>query len=250
MKIISWNVNGLRSCVNKGFFTIVEREKPDLICVQEIKSDRKSANFQLDGYEQYWNPATRKGYAGTAVFCKMKAVEYFIGINHLFADEGRICTVSYDDFYLINCYAPHARRDLTRLQYKHEFNKALSHYVCSLNKPVIICGDMNVAHQEIDLANYKVNHGNAGFTDIERQDFSDLLSYGFVDSYRFLNPDQGGVYTWWSYMKDVRARNIGWRIDYALVSQDLTSKIINANVYSDIYGSDHCPIGLEIEMER
>ncbi len=251
MKIISWNVNGIRACIDKGFIGFVKETEPDIVCIQEIKSDEASTDLMLDGYERYWNPALRKGYAGTAVYSKNKALDVRHGLNQLFIDEGRVITLSFLNFYLINCYSPHSRRDLSHLKYKHEFDIALINYVKALknDKPVILCGDMNVAHNEIDLANYKTNKGNAGFTEIERADFSQLLSIGLIDSYRMLHPRQEGAYTWWSYMKDVRKRNIGWRIDYALVSEDYAGRINEAMIYSDVLGSDHCPIGLNIEVE-
>ena len=251
MNIISWNVNGIRSCVKKGFVNFIKSVNPDIICLQEVKSDELSANLALDKYEKYWNPAAKKGYAGTAIYTKNKATEVLLGINNAFLDEGRVITLSYPGFYLVNCYSPHSRRDLSHLQYKHEFNCALNDYAQYLNgqKPVILCGDLNVAHQDIDLANYKTNKGNAGFTQNEREDFACLLSIGMIDSFRLLYPQKSGAYTWWSYKKDVRKRNIGWRIDYALISKELTPKIRDAVIYSDIMGSDHCPIGLNIDLE-
>ncbi len=251
MKIVSWNVNGIRACIRKGFVDFVKETNPDIICLQETKSDERSANLTLHGYESYWNPALKKGYAGTAIYTKIKALEMILGIDQLFLDEGRVIVLSYPKFYLVNCYSPHSRRDLNRLQYKHEFNCALSHYIQCLcrQKPVVLCGDLNVAHNDIDLANYKSNRGNAGFTEIERADFSELLSIGLIDSYRFLYPEKEGAYTWWSYMKGVRSKNIGWRIDYALLSKELSTKINEAVIYSNIMGSDHCPIGLDIDLE-
>ena len=251
MKIISWNVNGIRACINKGFVNFVKNINPDIICLQEVKSDEQSIDLILEGYEQYWNSAEKKGYSGTAIYTKRKAINSMLGMNSLFLNEGRVITLSYPMFYLINCYSPHSRRDLSHLPYKHEFNHTLTNYVQHLmtQKPVILCGDLNVAHQDIDLANYKSNRGNAGFTQIERDDFTSLLSIGLIDTYRLLYPQREGSYTWWSYMKDVRKRNIGWRIDYALISKELTPKIRDAVIYSDIMGSDHCPIGLNIELE-
>lgn len=252
MIITSWNVNGIRSCNNKGCWTdFVCKIDPDIICVQETKSDEKTANIALDGYYQYWNPAVKKGYSGTAIFSKYKASSYMCGFNDWSDTEGRVITLSYQEFYLVNCYAPHAQRDLGRIQYKHEFNCALANHLVSLKKqkPVILCGDLNVAHNDIDLQNYKTNYGNAGFTETEREDFSYLLSIGMIDSFRFLYPEQKGAYTWWSYMKDVRKRNIGWRIDYALVSSEICSQVKDAMIYSDVFGSDHCPIGIKINRE-
>ena len=251
MNIISWNVNGIRSCAQKGFVEFVNSVNPDIICLQETKADEVSANLNLVGYEQYWNPAEKKGYSGTAIYTKFRAMDALLGIDHNFLDEGRVITLEYPNFYLINCYSPHSRRDLSHLEYKHEFNCALNEYVQQLNgqKPVILCGDLNVAHQDIDIANYKSNKGNAGFTQIERDDFGCLLSTGLVDSFRLLYPQREGAYTWWSYMKDVRKRNIGWRIDYVLISREIVQKTNDALIYSNIFGSDHCPIGLDINME-
>ncbi len=251
MKIISWNVNGIKACVNKGFVNFVNKINPHIICLQETKSDAVSANLIIDGYEQYWNPAEKKGYAGTAIFTKSKAKGVLLGIDGAFLNEGRVITLSYPNFYLINCYSPHSRRDLSHLEYKHQFNCALNDYVQYLNsqKPVILCGDLNVAHQDIDIANFKTNKGNAGFTQNERDDFAYLLSTGMIDSFRLLYPQKSGAYTWWSYMKDVRKRNIGWRIDYALISKELTPKIRDAVIHSDVMGSDHCPIELNIDLE-
>ena len=251
MNIISWNVNGIRSCAQKGFVEFVNSVNPDIICLQETKADEVSANLNLVGYEQYWNPAEKKGYSGTAIYTKFRAMDALLGIDHNFLDEGRVITLEYPNFYLINCYSPHSRRDLSHLEYKHEFNCALNEYVQQLNgqKPVILCGDLNVAHQDIDIANYKSNKGNAGFTQIERDDFGCLLSTGLVDSFRLLYPQREGAYTWWSYMKDVRKRNIGWRIDYVLISREIVQNTNNALIYSNIFGSDHCPIGLDINME-
>lgn len=251
MKIISWNVNGIRACTSKGFVEFINSTNPDIICLQETKADEVSANLSLAGYEQYWNPAMKKGYAGTAVYTKFKAEDKLLGINNCFLDEGRVITLSYPNVYLINCYSPHSRRDLSRLDYKHQFNCALNNYIQNLNpqKPIILCGDLNVAHQDIDIANYKANRGNAGFTQIERNDFDCLLSADLVDSFRLLYPQKGGAYTWWSYMKDVRKRNIGWRIDYTLISRELTHRIEDSIIYSDVLGSDHCPIGLNIDLE-
>ena len=251
MKIISWNVNGIRSCVRKGFVEFVKNVNPDIICLQETKANEASANLSLDGYKQYWNPAEKKGYSGTAIYTKFKATDILLGIDNCFLNEGRVITLEYSNFYLINCYSPHSRRDLSHLEYKHEFNCALNNYVQHLNdqKPIILCGDLNVAHQDIDLANYKSNKGNAGFTQVERDDFDHLLSSGLVDSFRLLHPQKEGAYTWWSYMKDVRKRNIGWRIDYALISKKIVHKTNDALIHSNIFGSDHCPIELNIDME-
>lgn len=193
----------------------------------------------------------KKGYSGTAIYTKCKALDVFLGIDNSFLDEGRVITLSYPGFYLVNCYSPHSRRDLSYLQYKHEFNRALCSYVQHLNnqKPIILCGDLNVAHKDIDVANYKSNRGNAGFTEVERDGFTHLLSTGVVDSFRLIYPQKDGAYTWWSYMKDVRKRNISWRIDYFLTSKEIARRINDAVIYSDVLGSDHCPTGLNIDME-
>lgn len=251
LNIISWNVNGIRACKNKGFVDFIKSANPDIICLQETKSDKMSANLTINGYEQYWNPAEKRGYAGTAIYTKYHATSSSCGVDHKYMDEGRVITLEYQSFYLVNCYAPHSQRDLNHLQYKHEFNCALCDYIKSLikQKPVILCGDLNVAHNDIDLANNKTNRGNAGFTDIEREDMSRLLSIGLIDSYRWMYPKKEGAYTWWSYMKDVRKRNIGWRIDYALISKELKTYLSDAVIHSDVFGSDHCPIGLIINME-
>lgn len=250
MRIVSWNVNGIRACMKKGFVEFINDVSPDIICLQEIKLDMVCSDVILDGYELYWNPAEKKGYAGTAIYTKFRANDVIFGMNNTFLDEGRIITISYPNFYLVNCYSPHSRRDLSHLGYKHEFNCALNNYVKYLNfqKPVILCGDLNVAHQDIDIANYRANKGNAGFTQVEIEDFENLLSIDFIDSFRLLYPQKEGAYTWWSYMKDVRKRNIGWRIDYVLTSQRIAQKINDAIIYSNILGSDHCPIGLDINM--
>ena len=251
MRIVSWNVNGIRSCVKKGFLEFVNKASPDIICLQETKLDVVHPDITLEGYELYWNPAEKKGYAGTAIYTKYKADDVVFGMNNSFLDEGRIIAISYPNFYLINCYSPHSRRDLSHLEYKHHFNCELNKYIQYLNsqKPVILCGDLNVAHQDIDIANFRSNKGNAGFTQVERNDFDCLLSIGLVDSFRLLYPQEEGAYTWWSYMKDVRKRNIGWRIDYVLISKEIVQKTNDALIYADILGSDHCPIGLEINME-
>ncbi len=250
MTILSWNVNGINACLKKGFMTIFEKIDADIVCLQETKV---SSQFKIqidESYNQYWNYTLKKGYSGTSIISKKEPLRIIFGTNGYNDDEGRILTADYEDFYLVNCYSPHSKRDLSRLDYKHAFNVELNNYLKTLSKkkPVILCGDLNVAHQDIDLANYKSNRGNAGFTDIERNDFTSLLNIGFVDSFRYLYPRQTGAYTWWSYMKDVRARNIGWRIDYALISKDISNKLVDSYIYNDIYGSDHCPIELKIDM--
>ena len=228
MRIVSWNVNGLRACINKGFFDFFDEIKADIFCIQEIKMDSTQFGYQLPDYIQYWNPADKKGYAGTAIFTKEAAKEVSYGINHLFRDEGRILTLEYEDYYMINCYSPHSQRNLNRLEYKRVFDFELTKYIGILNekKPVILCGDLNIAHQEIDLKNYRSNKENAGFTPGERKDFDEILKKGFIDSYRYKYPQKNDAYTWWSYMKGVRERNIGWRIDYIIIANELKDKFI------------------------
>ena len=222
MKIVSWNVNGLRACVKKGFFDYFNESDADVFCMQEVKMEQKMFDYELPNYFQYWNPATKKGYSGTAVFSKKPALDVIKGIDNLNNDEGRILTLEYEDYYIVNCYSPHSQRQLNRLEYKRTFDKELTQYIVKLKdkKSVVLCGDLNIAHQEIDLKNYKNNKENAGFTIEEREDFDEMLKSGFIDSYRYKYPTETGVYTWWSYRKGVRDRNIGWRIDYIITSND------------------------------
>ena len=247
MKLISWNVNGLRACMNKGFQDFLANSEADIFCVQETKMQKGQAEFDFPGYEEYWNSAEKKGYAGTAIFTKIKplSVSYDMGIvEH--DQEGRVITAEFDDFYLINVYTPNSQRELARLDYRMQWEDAFRAYVKQLDekKPVIICGDLNVAHKEIDLKNYKTNHKNAGFTDEERAKMTELLEAGFIDSFRHLYPDKEGIYTWWSYMFKAREKNAGWRIDYFVVSNRLADRISDSLIYTDIMGSDHCPVGL------
>lgn len=247
MKLISWNVNGLRACMNKGFQDFLANSEADIFCVQETKMQKGQAEFDFPGYEEYWNSAEKKGYAGTAIFTKIKplSVSYDMGIvEH--DQEGRVITAEFDDFYLINVYTPNSQRELARLDYRMQWEDAFRAYVKQLDekKPVIICGDLNVAHKEIDLKNYKTNHKNAGFTDEERAKMTELLEAGFIDSFRHLYPDKEGIYTWWSYMFKAREKNAGWRIDYFIVSDRITDRISDSLIYTDIMGSDHCPVGL------
>lgn len=248
MKFVSWNVNGLRACVKKGFLEYFKEVNADFFCIQETKLQEGQIELELDGYYQYWNYALKKGYSGTAIFSKHKpiSVKYGVGENEG-EDEGRIITLEYDQFYLVNVYTPNAKRDLTRLDYRLEWEDELRTYLVELDqvKPVIYCGDLNVAHQEIDLKNAKTNIGNSGFTDEERGKMTGLLSTGFVDTFRFFYPEVEGAYTWWSYMAKVRERNIGWRIDYFIVSERLKDLLKGAEIHSEIMGSDHCPIVLE-----
>ena len=251
MKLVSWNVNGIRACVRKGFLDYFQEVNADIFCLQETKLQAGQIELDLEGYHQYWNYAVKKGYSGTAIFTKKKplSVKYGVG-DHEDEPEGRIITLEYDEFYLINIYTPNAQRDLARLDYRLEWEDDIRVYIEELDqiKPVILCGDLNVAHQEIDIRNYKSNKGNSGFTDEERGKMTDLLESGFIDSFRYFHPDQEGAYTWWSYMNTVRERNIGWRIDYFIVSKQLENVLIDSQIHSNIMGSDHCPILLEMDL--
>lgn len=249
MKIISWNVNGLRACIKKGFWDFFEKVNADVFCVQEIKMSCEQFDYVVPGYTMYWYAAEKKGYSGTAVFSKCPASNVIYGLpNFSNIREGRVLTLEFDNFYIVNCYAPHSQRNLNHLQFKREFNLALISYIKQLQeqKAVIICGDLNVAHKEIDLANPKGNTGNAGYTFQERDDLNRLLSLNLIDSYRWLHPKETGAYTWWSYRKGVRARNIGWRIDYILISEKVRNSLLSSTIFSNIYGSDHCPIGIDV----
>lgn len=247
MKLISWNVNGLRACMNKGFKDFMDSVDADIFCVQETKMQREQATFVFDGYEEYWNSAEKKGYSGTAVFSKTKPlnVSYGLGIE-AHDKEGRVITAEFQDFYLVNVYTPNAQRGLERLDYRMVWEDVFRRYVKEMDekKPVIICGDLNVAHNEIDLKNFKTNVGNAGFTYEERGKMTELLASGFVDSFRYLYPDKTGAYSWWSYMFKAREKNAGWRIDYFIVSEKLADRIEDAVIYPEVMGSDHCPVGL------
>ncbi|MFC5463422.1 exodeoxyribonuclease III [Lederbergia graminis] len=249
MKIVSWNVNGIRACVKKGFLDYFNEVDADIFCIQETKCQEDQIELDLPGYHQYWNSAIKKGYSGTAIFTKNKplTVSYGVGDNES-EDEGRIITLEYEQFYLINVYTPNSQRDLARLSYRLTWEDEMLTYITKLNtmKPVILCGDLNVAFSEIDLRNPKSNLGNSGFTIEERVKFGRLLDYGFIDSFRYFYPDKEGAYTWWSYMNKVRERNIGWRIDYFFVSESLTNKLIDSQIHYNIMGSDHCPIMLEM----
>ena len=252
MKLISWNVNGLRACLNKGFLDFFQREAPDVLCLQETKLQPHQIELELPGYHQYWNSAEKKGYSGTALFTKMEplAITYGIGIPE-HDTEGRVITAEYEDFYLVCCYTPNAQRGLTRLDYRMVWEDAFRAYLKELDgkKPVILCGDLNVAHQEIDLKNFKTNRGNAGFTDEERGKMTELLDAGFVDSFRSLYPDVTGAYSWWSYMYHARENNAGWRIDYFICSQRLKDRIADSKILADVMGSDHCPVELDLREE-
>ena len=251
MKFISWNVNGLRACVGKGFLDSFAALDADFFCIQESKLQSGQIDLQLDGYHQYWNYAEKKGYSGTAIFAKKPALSASLGIGIPEHDtEGRVITLEYEDFYLVTCYTPNAQRELTRLSYRMDWEDAFLAYLKALDekKPVILCGDLNVAHKEIDLKNPSSNRRNAGFTDEERSAFTRLLENGFVDSFRYLYPDKTGAYSWWSYMFNARANNAGWRIDYFVVSGRLAEKIKEATIHPDVMGSDHCPVGLELDL--
>jgi len=250
MKLISWNVNGFRACLKKGFTDFFEQIDADIFCLQETKMQPGEADFHPDGYYQYFHSAQKKGYSGTAVFCKKEPLSIAFGIDGDHTDEGRVITAEFDNFYLLTCYSPNAKEELARIDYRMEFEDALRNYMLKLDaaKPVILCGDLNVAKEEIDLKNPKPNIGRAGFSDQERGKFRELLAAGFADSFRVLYPDKTGAYSWWSYRFNARANNAGWRIDYFVVSDRLTTLIEEADIYSDILGSDHCPVGLTIKI--
>ena len=250
MKLVSWNVNGLRAIYKKGFEESFKKLDADIFCIQETKMQEGQIELDLQGYYQYYNYAERKGYSGTAIFTKKEPlnVEYGIGIEE-YDKEGRVITLEFDKFYMVNCYTPNSGRELARLEYRMTWEEAFKKYLIELDKqkPVIICGDLNVSHTEIDLKNPKSNRKNAGFTDEERSKIEELLNSGFTDTFRKIYPDKEGAYTWWSYMFNARANNAGWRIDYFLVSDRISKNIKDAYIYSEIMGSDHCPVGLEIE---
>ena len=251
MKLISWNVNGLRAAVNKGFGEFFKEEDADIFCVQETKLQEGQIELLYDGYYQYWNSAEKKGYSGTAVFTKEKPINVTYGIGKEEHDkEGRIITLEFDKFYLVNCYTPNSKRELERLDYRQIWEDEIKNYLVKLDKikPVIYCGDLNVAHKEIDLKNPKTNRRSAGFTDEERNKMTELLNAGFTDTFRYLYPDKENCYSWWSYMFHAREKNVGWRIDYFITSKSIEIKIKEATIYSEIMGSDHCPVGLEIDL--
>ncbi|WP_033828740.1 exodeoxyribonuclease III [Bacillus andreraoultii] len=252
MKLVSWNVNGLRACVKKGFLEYFHEVDADLFCVQETKLQEGQINLDLPGYKQYWNYAEKKGYSGTAIFTKLEPLSVSYGFTpDDFEAEGRIITLEFDQFYLVNVYTPNSQRDLARLNFRLQWEDQLKQYLIELDhkKPVVYCGDLNVAHKEIDLKNAKSNIGNSGFTEEERGKMTDLLNSGFVDSFRHVYPDKTDCYTWWSYMNKVRERNIGWRIDYFIVSERIKNNIYHVDIHSHIMGSDHCPILLELLMK-
>lgn len=251
MKLISWNVNGLRACVTKGFVDIFNTLDADIFCVQETKLQQGQIDLELDGYHQYWNYAEKKGYSGTAVFTREEPLDVIYGIGIEEHDkEGRCITLEFKDFYLVTCYTPNSQNELKRLDYRMKWEDDFRSYINSLDKkkPVILCGDLNVAHKEIDLKNPKTNRKNAGFTDEEREKMTTLLESGFTDSFRYLYPDKEGIYSWWSYRFNARKNNAGWRIDYFITSNSIKENIRDAKIHTDIMGSDHCPVELDINI--
>ena len=249
MKLISWNVNGIRACLTKGFENFFNEIEADIFCIQETKCQEEQVNLEFEGYRSYWNSAEKKGYSGTAIFTKIEPlnVKYGIGIDE-HDKEGRVITLEFNEFYMVNIYTPNSKRELERLDYRQTWEDEIRKYLLELNKkkPVIMCGDLNVAHKEIDLKNPKTNTRSAGFTIEERNKMSELLDAGFIDTFRYLYPDKENAYSWWSYMRKAREKNVGWRIDYFIVSKDIEKQIKEATIYADIMGSDHCPVGLEI----
>ena len=248
MKYVSWNVNGIRACLKKGFLESFESLNADIFALQETKAQKDQIELDIPGYTLYTNDALKKGYSGTAVLTRIEplSVSYGIGIEE-HDQEGRVITLEFEDYYFVTCYTPNSKKELARIDYRMEWEDALIDYLDALNKPVILCGDLNVAHHEIDLKNPSSNHHNAGFSDQERNKMTELLSHGYIDTFRYLYPDKKDAYTWWSYMFKSRERNAGWRIDYFIVSDSLKERIKESLIYSDILGSDHCPIGLEME---
>ena len=251
MKLISWNVNGLRACVQKGFLDIFKELDADMFCIQESKLQEGQISLELEGYHQYWNYAIKKGYSGTAIFTRREpmSVAYGIGIEE-HDQEGRVITLEFAEFYLVTVYTPNSQSELARLDYRMRWEDAFLSYLKGLEekKPIVFCGDLNVAHKEIDLKNPKTNRKNAGFTDEERGKFSTLLGQGFIDTYRYFYPDQEGIYSWWSYRFQARKKNAVWRIDYFCVSESLKEKLVDAKIHTEIMGSDHCPVELDIDL--
>jgi len=251
MRLISWNVNGLRACVGKGFMDFFSEIDADVFCVQETKLQPDQINLELPGYHQFWNSADKKGYSGTAVFCKEEplSVTYGIGIDE-HDHEGRVITVEFEKFYLVNVYTPNAQRELARIDYRMKWEDDFRAYCAGLakSKSTVVCGDMNVAHNEIDLKNPKTNVGNAGFSPQERAQMTNMLNAGFIDTFRYFYPDLEGAYSWWSYMFKAREKNAGWRIDYFLASNDLEKNLVDAKIHPEVMGSDHCPVELEMNI--
>lgn len=252
MKIISWNVAGIRACIKKGFIDFFNEINADIFCIQEVKALKEQIEFLPDGYELYAYPAVRKGYSGTLIYTKIKPISVTYGIGEKeYDEEGRNVTLEFENFYLVNCYVPNVKRTLERMDSRMHYEEIFLQYIKKLekSKPVVLCGDLNVAHEEIDIKNAKTNIGNAGFTYEERNKMSELLNNGFIDTFRYFYPDKSDAYTWWSYMKGVRERNIGWRIDYFIVSKNFINQVEDSLIYKDVLGSDHCPIGLYIKNE-
>ena len=249
MKFISWNVNGFRACLQKGFSEFFAAANADIFCLQETKMQPGQADFEPEGYHAYYHSAVKKGYSGTAVFTRTEPLSVTYGINGGHMDEGRVITCEFEDFYFVCCYVPNAQDGLKRIDYRMEFEDAIRGYLCELDKskPVVYCGDLNVAHNEIDLKNYKSNVGNAGFSDQERGKFTELLAAGFTDTFRKLYPDTAGVYSWWSYRFNARKNNAGWRIDYFVVSDRFMERVEDSQILTDITGSDHCPVQLIVK---
>ena len=252
MKFISWNVSGLRACVGKGFAEAFASLDADFFCLQETKMQHGQLDLQFDGYESYWNYADKKGYSGTAIYARRKplSVSYGLGIDE-HDKEGRVVTLEYDNFFIVTVYTPNSQDELRRLDYRMTWEDAFRDYLCRLDaqKPVVVCGDMNVAHKEIDLKNPKSNRRNPGFTDEEREKFGTLLDAGFTDTFRHFYPDREGIYSWWSYRFQARAKNAGWRIDYFLTSKRLDDKLVSADIHTEIFGSDHCPVEVVIDLD-
>ncbi len=249
MKLISWNVNGIRACITKGFKETFKKLDADIFCLQETKCQVGQVDLEFEGYTSYWNSAEKKGYSGTAIFTKQKPIKVTYGIGIEEHDkEGRVITLEFEKFYMVDIYTPNSKRELERLEYRQIWEDEIRKYLLQLNetKPVIMCGDLNVAHNEIDLKNPKINRRNAGFTNEERQKMTELLEAGFTDTFRFLYPTKENAYSWWSYMGHAREKNVGWRIDYFIVSKSIENEIKEATIYPEIMGSDHCPVGLEI----
>ena len=250
MKLISWNVNGIRACVGKNFMEFFNEVNADIFCLQETKLQENQIDLQLDGYHQYWNYAKKKGYSGTAIFTKKEPLNVMYGINIEEHDqEGRVITLEFEDFYMVTVYTPNSQNELKRLDYRMKWEDDFRNYLKELDdkKPVIVCGDLNVAHKEIDLKNPKTNRKNAGFTDEERNKFTELMEAGFIDTFRYFYPDKENIYSWWSYRFKAREKNAGWRIDYFCVSEKLKDRLVSASIHTEVLGSDHCPVELVIK---
>lgn len=249
-KFISWNVNGLRACATKGFFDFFNKVDADVFCIQETKMQKNQADFSFDGYHQFWNSADKKGYSGTLILSRKEPINVLYGVDGKYNDEGRLIVLEFDDYFIATSYSPNAQPELKRIDYRMQYEEDMRMYLSCLSKskPLILCGDLNVAHNEIDLKNPKSNVGNPGFSYEERSCFSALLSAGFTDTFRYLYPDKSDAYTWWSYRFSARAKNVGWRIDYFVVSDDLKDKICDSLIYPEVLGSDHCPVGLLLDI--